>query len=162
MVPGFIHWWRESHHRADGCDAGGRCGRGAYRRYAPPDQAEHFGPAGEDGGGFGVRRPLRFMAWKLELTEEQVTALAGVLDALKTERAQAAVDHRRSVGAFADALVKDTFDVVAASEAAEESVQSAARLKAAVIKALQQTHALLTPEQRQRLAYLLRSGQLTI
>ena len=41
-------------------------------------------------------------------------------------------------------------------------VQSAARLKAAVIKALQQTHALLTPEQRQRLAYLLRSGQLTI
>ena len=162
MVPGFIHWWREAHHGGDACDSAGRCGSKGRRRFTPPDTAEHFGPAGDDGGGFGVRRPLRFMAWKLELTEEQVTKLAGVLDALKTERAQAAVDHRRSVGAFADAIVHDAFDVAAASAAAEERVQSAGRLKAAVVKALQQTHALLTPEQRQRLAYLLRSGQLTI
>jgi Spy/CpxP family protein refolding chaperone len=102
------------------------------------------------------------MAWKLELDEAQVTKLAAILDGLKTERAQAAVDHRRSVGAFADALAAEVFDVDAASAAAEERVQSAARLKAAVLKALQQTHAMLTPEQRQRLAYLLRSGQLTI
>ena len=48
------------------------------------------GPGGEeDGGGFGVRRPLRFLAYKLELDEKQVTELAKILDELKTERAQA-------------------------------------------------------------------------
>ena len=73
--------------------------------------ASHFGPGSEDGGGFGVRRPLRFMAWKLELNEAQVEQLATILDSLKTERAQAAVDQRRSVGAFADALASDVFDV---------------------------------------------------
>lgn len=162
MVPGFIHWWREAHHSHNGCETRGRCGPGRHRHHHPHDTAAHFGPAGEDGGGFGVRRPLRFMAWKLELNDAQVTTLAAILDGLKTERAQAAVDHRRSVGAFADALAAEVFDVDAASAAAEERVQSAARLKAAVLKALQQTHAMLTPEQRQRLAYLLRSGQLTI
>src|SRR5262245_8462388 len=49
---------------------------------------EGFGP----GGGFGVRRPLRFLAHKLELDEQQVVQLARILDELKTERAQAAVD----------------------------------------------------------------------
>lgn len=162
MVPGFILRWREAHRSHDVCDTRGRCGPGRHRHHHPHDTAAHFGPAGADGGGFGVRRPLRFMAWKLELDEAQVTKLAAILDGLKTERAQAAVDHRRSVGAFADALAAEVFDVDAASAAAEERVQSAARLKAAVLKALQQTHAMLTPEQRQRLAYLLRSGQLTI
>ena len=45
---------------------------------------------------------------------------------------------------------------VAASEA------SAERLKTEVQKALLKTHAMLRPDQRARLAYLLRSGQLTI
>jgi Spy/CpxP family protein refolding chaperone len=163
MVPGFIHWWREAHRSHDTCEDRGRCSpRGHRHQHRPHDTASHFGPGGEDGGGFGVRRPLRFMAWKLELDEAQVTKLAAILDGLKTERAQAAVDHRRSVGAFADALADEAFDVAAATAAAEERVQSAARLKTAVIKALEQTHAMLTPGQRQRLAYLLRSGQLTI
>lgn len=125
--------------------------------------AFHFGPGGgEDGGGFGVRRPLRFMAWKLELDEAQVEQLAAILDALKTERAQAAVDLRRSVGTFADALTNDAFDVDAASAAAGLRVTSAERLKTAVVDALAKTHKLLTPDQRKQLAYLLRSGQLTI
>src|SRR5207244_3357986 len=57
-------------------------------------------------GGFGVRRPLRFLAHKLDLDDRQVAALARILDALKTERAQAEVDRRRpgggSSGHFAD------------------------------------------------------------
>jgi hypothetical protein len=42
----------------------------------------------ETAGGFGVRRPLRFLAHRLELDEKQVAALAKVLDDLKIERAQ--------------------------------------------------------------------------
>lgn len=164
MHPGFIHWWREARRAHDACESPRHgCGPGARRRrHGPVDEEAHFGPGGDEGGGFGVRRPLRFMAWKLELDEVQIGKLAAILDGLKTERAQAAVDHRRSLGSFADALEGETFDATAASSAAEARVQSADRLKTAVLQALQQTHALLKPEQRQRLAYLLRSGQLAI
>ena len=55
-------------------------------------------------GGFGVRRPLRFLAHRLGLDEPQVAALARILDELKTDRAQAEVDRRRTLATFADAL----------------------------------------------------------
>ena len=107
------------HHRHGGCGRGG------------PDMAreEVFE------GGFGVRRPLRFLAHRLDLDERQVAALARILDELKTERAQAAGDRR---------------------------VQSAERLRAAVVKALQEIHAALNPEQRTRFAYLIRTGALVM
>jgi len=54
------------------------------------------------------------------------------------------------------------FDRAAVARALELRVQSAERLREAVAKALEQTHAMLEPEQRERLAYLLRSGTLTI
>src|SRR5580765_8322002 len=69
------------------------------------------------GGGFGVRRPLRFLAHKLELDEKQVVQLARILDELKTERAQSAVDDRRTLAEFADALAGDQFDTAKAATA---------------------------------------------
>ena len=165
MHPGFMHWWREAQRQAQGndCHAGmhrGHPGHGEHRR----GREEHESyVAMEDGGGsFGVRRPLRFMAHKLELDEKQVNELAAILDELKTERAQAAVDHRRSVGAFADALGVEAFDETATRKAADLRVKSAERLRDSVVKALAKTHAMLTPDQRKQLSYLLRSGQLTI
>jgi Spy/CpxP family protein refolding chaperone len=114
------------------------------------------------GGSFGVRRPLRFLAYKLDLDERQIDALARILDELKTERAQAEVDRRRTVAAFADALSGDTFDNAKAGEGGNLRVQSETRLREAVLKALQQIHSLLHPEQRVRLAYLIRTGALAI
>ena len=67
-----------------------------------PDAEEGFGP----GGGFGVRRPLRFLAHKLELDEQQIVLLARILDELKTERAQAAVDDRRTLASSRPALLR--------------------------------------------------------
>src|SRR5215470_17810632 len=69
------------------------------------------------GGGFGVRRPLRFLAHKLDLDDKQVAEFARILDELKTERAQAEVDRRRTLTAFADALSGETFDKGKAGEA---------------------------------------------
>src|SRR5499427_7630328 len=109
------------------------------------------------GGGFGVRRPLRFLAHKLDLDERQIGELARILDELKTERAQAEVDRRRTLSAFADALTGETFDAARAGEGGELRVQSAERLRDAVLKALRQIHAILNPEQRGRLAYLIRT-----
>lgn len=124
--------------------------------------AGHDGDGDFGGGAFGVRRPLRFLAWKLELEEKQVAELAKILNELKTERAQAAVDNRRTIAAFADAVAGEAFDDAKVGEAAKERVNSAEKLRAAVVKALGGIHALLDPEQRQRFAYLIRTGALTI
>jgi Spy/CpxP family protein refolding chaperone len=165
MHPGFMHWWREAQRQQQQSDQRAYAGCGPGGQHGQHRSRDDDGgyAASEDGGGhFGVRRPLRFMAHKLELNEKQVTDLAALLDELKTERAQAAVDYRRSVGAFADALAGDAFDEAAATAAAGLRVQSAERLRDAVVKTLKKTHAMLDPEQRRQLSYLLRSGQLTI
>jgi Spy/CpxP family protein refolding chaperone len=120
------------------------------------------GGGGDDGGSFGVRRPLRFLAYKLDLDERQVTELAAILAELKTERAQAAVDERRSVAALADVVAAETFDADKAGAATGERVKSAEAVQKAVAKAVGRIHALLQPEQRAKLAYLLRTGALMI
>src|SRR5262249_39107361 len=94
--------------------------------------------------------------------ETQVAELARILDELKTERAQAAVDHRRTVTAFADAVAGETFDDSRAGEGAKMRTQSAERLRDAVLKALREIHKLLQPDQRARLAYLFRTGTLNL
>jgi Spy/CpxP family protein refolding chaperone len=126
-----------------------------------------WGGAGGGGGGgggeaFGVRRPLRFLAYKLDLDDRQVAELARILNDLKTERAQAEVDRRRTVAALADAVAGETFDGAKAGEGAKLRVASAERLRDAVLAALTQIHALLDAEQRSKLAYLIRTGTLLI
>ena len=131
---------------------------GCFMRHHHHHDSDRF----EGRSAFGVRRPLRFLAHKLDLDEKQITALMKILDELKTERAQAEVDDRRATAEFADAVAGDAFDGSKAGTAGERRVQSAARLREAVTRALQEMHALLTPEQRQRLAYLIRSGVLSV
>jgi Spy/CpxP family protein refolding chaperone len=117
----------------------------------------------EHGGGpFGVRRSLRFLSYKLDLDEKQAAKLAKILDELKTERAQAAVDDRRTTAGFAEAVEGEAFDEERARAAADARVESAQRLRDAVTKALRDIHETLDPEQRETLAYLIRSGALQI
>lgn len=179
MHPGFFGWWtgaRASHGRegarhachAHGAHAehghGGAAAAGPARCGPRQGRGGEHGPGfgGDDGGGFGVRRPLRFLAWKLELEEAQIERLAIVLDELKTERAQAAVDQRRSTSAFADAVAGATFDDEKAAATARLRAESAERLGKAVATALGRIHAILDDEQRGKLAYLLRTGTLGI
>ncbi|PYS93248.1 MAG: hypothetical protein DMF50_13715 [Acidobacteria bacterium] len=148
---------------APGCGVSLGCGPGA-------DYASHGGwetSGVEEGdelgaGAFGVRRPLRFLAYRLKLEDEQIAELARILDDLKTERAQAEVDRRRTMAAFADAVAGEGFDDARAAEGAALRVGSAERLREAVVKALGRIHALLGPEQRQQFAYLIRTGRLRI
>ena len=88
--------------------------------------------------------------------------LAKILDELKTERAQAAVDHRRAISAFADAIEGEVFDAEKAKAGASVRAESAERLRAAVAKAIERLHKLLDAQQRARLAYLIRTGTLSI
>ncbi len=164
MYPGFISRWKRERCGESRVGTGwGACGPGWRRareyRMAPEDEPAH---AGFSGGHFGVRRPLRFLAYRLELEEAQVAELAKILDEIKTERAQAAVDHRRALSAFADAISGEVFDQAKAAAGAAVRLQSAERLRAAVSTALARLHELLNPRQRERLAYLIRTGTLSL
>jgi Spy/CpxP family protein refolding chaperone len=113
---------------------------------------------GQGFGGWGVRRPLRFLAHKLDLDQQQVAELARILDELKIEHAQAEVDNRRAQAEFADAIVSETFDAGKAGAAGERRVASAVKLRESLTRALSAIHAMLRPEQRERFAYLVRTG----
>ncbi len=164
MYPGMLFNWMRKHERHGHCEEA-HAGHGHHGHHGHGGGEGFFASGPEDdlgAGSFGVRRPLRFLAYKLELDEAQVSELARILDELKTERAQAAVDGRRTSAAFADALSGESFGEVKATEGATLRLQAAERLKDAVIKALGKLHALLKPEQRQKLAYMLRTGALSI
>lgn len=165
MHPAAMWWWKQARRavRDSDCDARADCGPGGGPpgpgAGPPPWFAHPFDPGG---GPFGVRRPLRFLAHKLDLDDKQVAEIAKVLDDLKTERAQAAVDDRRAAAAFAEALETDAFDGTRVAQAGAQRVASAERLRDAVAKALERMHALLRPEQRAHLATLIRTGVVTI
>ncbi|HVZ87961.1 MAG TPA: Spy/CpxP family protein refolding chaperone [Polyangia bacterium] len=167
-----MSWWRAHNGYGWGCSpaegphGGGPQGGGrhGFGRHGHGHGGDDDGAEGEGfgGGAFGVRRPLRFLAYKLELDEKQVTELARVLDELKTERAQAEVDRRRSLSGFADAVAGAEFDAARAKDAAALRVATAERLRDAVTAALGRLHALLDNDQRERLAYLIRTGVLAL
>lgn len=147
----MCHGSREHHHC--GCAPQARHEQAPHHHYA----------AGDDfAAGFGVRRPLRFLAWKLELNEPQVAKFAAIINELKTERAQAAVDDRRALTLLAEAVSGEAFDTAKASEATRLREQSVTRLQKRVTDSLVAMHAELDAEQRARLAYLLQTGTLVV
>jgi hypothetical protein len=192
MHPGLVAWWHAHRRAScdDGVECGSFAGPGGFGghrgfpgrhggRHGPQDHGDGHGHGPGEGhghghgggeghgddfgfGGFGVRRPLRFLAFKLELDDGQVTELATVLNELKTERAQAAVDHRRTTSALADAVASETFDEAKAKAASDERVRSTERLEGAVARAIGRIHSLLKAEQRAKFAYLLRTGALSM
>lgn len=156
MYPGFIYWRKRA-------GRGSSCGDHfssvlAQACFAPGEAADSLRAEFGSGASLGVRRPLRFLAWKLELDEKQTAELARILAELKTERAQADVEARRAASALADLTAAAQFDEAKAKAAAELKVKGAERVGTALVSALGRLHALLDPEQRERLAYLLRTG----
>ena len=86
MHPGMMG---SGHAHACGCQSS-HCGCvprhfGRWERHFYSDPAQEALPSGT----FGVRRPLRFLAYKLQLDPRQVGELAAILNELKTERVQA-------------------------------------------------------------------------
>ena len=107
------HFWHSCHsafdpHFAYAGHAGRRWARAAARQEERIARGLRFEQRGGDaddffGAGLGVRRPLRFLAWRLDLSEEQTSGLARILERIKLERAQAALDTRRAASTLADA-----------------------------------------------------------
>jgi Spy/CpxP family protein refolding chaperone len=156
MHPKMRFWWSHGHHPNCGPDhdhEDGDSWRGWRRR--------HRG-RGRGGPRFGVRRPLRFLARHLDLDEKQTSALARIISTLKTERAQGEVDDRRALAKIADAVSGDSFDAAVAKEAGDIRREAAGRLADAVSTALEAMHEILDADQREELAYLIRTGGLRV
>jgi Spy/CpxP family protein refolding chaperone len=153
-----MRWWRLA-----GCEPSyaGACGTSSHAHGRGYGMRMEMRGHGHGHGGIGVRRPLRFLAWKLELDEDQLGEVAKILGELKTERAQGEVDHAKGLAALADAVSSDTFDSARATEGAAVRVASAERMRSATVKALEDLHRLLTSEQRRTLAYLIRTGSIS-
>lgn len=171
MYPGFIFWWNQTHRRdSQACGAaqascgagGGASAPGQEQEPKPSSVYQAGGDACDYGAGLGVRRPLRFLAYKLQLSDTQVSELARIISELKTERAQSEVDDRRVIASLADSVSGGSFDEAKAKEAATQRVKSAEKVQEQVVKALGRIHALLNEEQRAALGYLIRTGTLSL
>lgn len=152
----------------------GLCAPHHYRAwavaYATPNSSSHEHRPGRcesrshwhSGRAFGVKRPLRYLSYELGLDEHQVREVARILSNLKTERAQAEVDERRTVGRMADAMAGADFQEQVAEEGLNLRVESARQMSKEVLETLRQLHEVLDVNQRHRLADLLRSGAVSL
>lgn len=114
------------------------------------------------GAAFGVRRPLRYLAHRLDLDESQTRRMASVLNQLKTEREQAQLDEKRSVTAIADLMAEgtptldDVRGVLAPRTAATE------KLNEETAKAVVAISDFLDPDQKEEFINLLLTGSISL
>jgi len=72
------------------------------------------------------------------------------------------VDDRRALTQLADAVAGEVFDAARAAEARALRVKSAERVQEVVERSLERIHAVLQPDQRERLAYMIRTRTLML
>ena len=101
-------------------------------------------------GGFGVPRPLRFLAWRLGLDGDQVAEVAKVLERVKLERAQSSVDLPRASSEMAEALEGQELDRDRVERARALRLEASRRMQDALGRAVEDLHRILDAEQRQR------------
>lgn len=111
---------------------------------------------------FGVRRPLRYLSYHLDLDDSQMRKVAAILNGLKTEREQVALDEKRTVAAIADLMTGDAPLPEELRVALAPRLDSAERLQREIERAIQALHAALDADQREQFADLLRSGTIAI
>lgn len=163
MQPGYMWHWKQRQRRSDPCTtphASAWCG--AEPSGGTPEWTWSATSRGGDrvfgSSGFGIRRPVRFLGMRLELDEKQLSKLAKIVERIRIEREQAAVDLRRAAGEFADALEGDEFEPETVETAAQRRVEAARSVQDVVSAALGELHELLDEEQREELADLIRAG----
>lgn len=113
------------------------------------------------GAQFGVRRPLRYLSYQLDLSENQMRRMASVLNAIKNQREQSVLDEKRAATAIADLVANGTPTLEDLNEALAPRTQSAEQLHAEIARALVQISDMLDEDQRGQFAGLLLSGAIS-
>lgn len=114
------------------------------------------------GAGFGVRRPLRYLAHRLDLDDSQMRRMASVLNQLKNEREQAQLDDKRSVTALAELLAEGTPTLEEVREVLAPRVSGAERLNDETARALIAISEFLDEDQRDEFINLMLTGAFTL
>lgn len=109
-------------------------------------------------GGFGVRRPLRYLSYHLDLDDVQRRKVAASFETIKLAREQARIDRKKADVKLADELERVDVSVSDIASVLATRSQASADGQAALAKALHEIVAALDDEQREEFAHLLRSG----
>ncbi len=110
------------------------------------------------GRNFGVRRPLRYLAHRLDLDDSQTRKMASILNQLKTEREQAELDEKRTVAGMANLLADGTPTLDEIREVLSGRVKSAEHLQEETAKAVVAISNFLDDDQRDEFVSLLLTG----
>ncbi len=114
------------------------------------------------GRSFGVRRPLRYLSHHLDLDESQTRRMATVLNTLKTEREQAALDEKRTVAGLAALMEEGTPTLAEVREVLAARTKSAEQLNEETAKAVVAISDFLDQDQREEFIQLLLTGSVTL
>jgi hypothetical protein len=121
-----------------------------HHGFDAPAPLGHPGRAGlPKGHSTGPEIGERLPDFELPDAQARLTAAGRLLEALKIERAQAAVDLRRAHSGLADALEGTEFGRESAQSSGDRRLAAAERIQSAVTPNLEQLHALLDDEQRE-------------
>jgi Spy/CpxP family protein refolding chaperone len=127
---------------------------------------QHRGRRRHGAGSFGVRRPLRYLSYQLDLDESQRRQIAAALDSVKLEREQAELDEKKMLSELADLVDagggENGLDTDTLKSALSARVRSSEQLQKRTAKALKQIAEVLDPDQRQEFAYLIRTGEFRV
>ena len=114
------------------------------------------------GGRFGARRPLRYLSYQLDLDDSQRRRIAAVLERMKVDREQVALDEKKTIAELASLVRRDDLSVDALRSALAPRVRSSETLQAETARALQDIVETLDADQREEFSYLLSSGAFRI
>ena len=103
----------------------------------------------------GVRRPLRYLAYHLDLSEDQMRRVAILLDRLKTEREQARLDESKTVTSIAELIEKSDLSMDDLAKALDPRIAATQRLTMLTARTVFEIRDLLDEKQRQDFAYLI-------
>ncbi len=125
------------------------------------DNSSYYETRKHRGAQFGVRRPLRYLSYQLDLSENQMRRMSSVLNAIKNEREQSALDEKRTVTAIADLMADGTPTLEEFSEALQPRTSNAEQLQAEIARGLAQISNILDEDQREQFVGLLLSGAIS-
>jgi len=106
--------------------------------------------------GHGIFMPFIFSI--VNLDDKQVPALGRIVEKIRVEREQAAVDLRRAGGEYADALESHGYQDDPVVVATRRRVVAATSVQEVVTRSLRELHDLLDAEQRAEFPSLIRTG----
>lgn len=113
---------------------------------------QHRGRRSQGAGSFGVRRPLRYLSYQLDLDESQRRQIAAALDSVKLEREQAELDEKKMLSDLADLVDagggESGLDTDSLKAALSARVRSSEQLQKRTAKALKQIAEVLDADQQ--------------